>query len=62
MYFDTHRMFDLARSCDKTDLSSAKNCHCNEARKLLQKGTLNCNDYKCPKNCQVCDVCMDVSC
>ena len=55
-------MFDLARTCDKTDLSSAKNCRCNEARKLLQKGTLNCNDYKCPKNCQVCDVCMDVSC
>ena len=58
----TRRMFDLAHTCDEADPSNTKNCRCNDARKLLQMGILDCSDYKCPKNCQVCDVCMDVSC
>lgn len=56
-------MFDLADTCDdKTDLSNTENCRCDDARKLLREDTLDCNDYKCPNNCQVCDVCMNVSC
>ena len=55
-------MFDLADACDETNLSNTQNCRCSDARKLLREGTLDCNDYKCPTKCQVCDVCMEVLC
>jgi len=58
-------MFELARTCDEADLSSAAdttNCSCSEAQTLIQEGALHCDDYECPTDCPVCDMCMDASC
>ena len=55
-------MLDLAHTCSDADPSSTENCRCKDARKLLQMGIIDCSDYKCPEKCQVCNVCMDVSC
>ena len=56
-------LWDLALSCDNS--TSLVNCQCQSAEILFQYGTLQCPDGSseapyCPKNCPICNTCMEL--
>jgi len=63
---DYYRMFDLAGTCDEKDLESeianTANCKCADTLRLIKLGDIDCMLDECPTDCQVCDLCLKVSC
>ena len=59
-------MFDLAGTCDEKDLESeianTANCKCADTLRLIKLGDIDCMLDECPTDCQVCDLCLKISC
>mmetsp|Transcript_36754 Transcript_36754/g.80391 ORF Transcript_36754/g.80391 Transcript_36754/m.80391 type:complete len:298 (+) Transcript_36754:158-1051(+) len=64
--YSTEWMFDLAGTCDEKDLESeianTANCKCADTLRLIKLGDIDCMLDECPTDCQVCDLCLKVSC
>lgn len=50
---------DLENSCEQGSYGETKNCSCDRAQSLINDGKIECGNFKCPDDCEVCKYCLN---
>ena len=51
-------MIDLNSTCIETDNGELRNCRCDDAYNKVMNGIIDCEEHRCPYDCDVCKFCL----